>query len=249
MGDNIILSARRIFSLLELLAEKGPLGVTELSIAAGLNKTTVFRQLNTLVTLGYAKKDEKTEKYHLSFKLLEVAGNLLKHIDMRNMVRPFLEELAAQSGETVHLVQRDGLYITYIDKVEPTINSVRMVSRVGMRQPLYCTAVGKALLAELSDREIRNVWENSNINQLTPNTIVDWEYFIKEIDKIRKSGYAEDNEENELGVRCVAVALRNYTGQPQHAISVSAPISRLSDEKLESVAEKLMKIKCEFSEF
>ncbi|MDD2417442.1 MAG: IclR family transcriptional regulator [Oscillospiraceae bacterium] len=247
MGDNTIRSAQRIFSLLELLADKGPLGVTELSIAAVLNKTTVFRQLNTLVTLGYVKKDEQTEKYYLSFKLLEVAGNLLKHIDMRNMARPFLEELAAQSEETVHLVQKDGAYITYIDKVEPTINSVRMVSRVGMRQPLYCTAVGKALLAELSDREIRIIWDNSIINRLTPNTIVDWKCFINEIDKVRKAGYAQDNEENELGVRCVAVALRDYTGQSQHAISISAPISRLSDEKLESLAEKLMKIKSEFT--
>ena len=247
MEDNTIRSARRIFSLIEQLARQGAMGVTELSIAAGLNKTTVFRQLNTLASLGYVKKEENTEKYVLSFKLLEVAGMMLQHSDMRNMAHPFLEDLAAQTGETVHLVQREGVSIIYIDKVEPTVNSVRMVSRVGMRQPLYCTAVGKALLAELTDREIGLIWENSDIQPLTPHTFVNFDDFKNELNRVRLSGYAVDNEENELGVRCVAVSLRDYTGQARHAISISAPLSRMSYERLCDISSKLMQIKSEFS--
>ena len=133
MEDHTIRSAHRMFTLLELLARKGEMGVTELGIAAELNKATVYRQLNALLTMGYVKKDEKSEKYSLTYKLLEVAGQLLNHIDIRTITQPHLANLAAQTGETVHLVQREGVYIVYIDKVEPTVNSIRMVSRCGSR--------------------------------------------------------------------------------------------------------------------
>ena len=246
MDDQTMRSALRVFTLLELLAQKGAMGVTELGIATGLNKATVHRHLNTLLTMGYVKKDDKSEKYSLTFKLLEIAGQLLNHVDIRNAARPYLEILASQTGETVHLVQREGVHIVYIDKVEPTVNSVRMVSRIGIRQPLYCTAVGKALLAERTDHDIRSVWENSDIHALTPYTIVSLEDFMEEMHQIRQSGYAVDNEENELGVRCVAVSLRNYAGDACHAISVSAPASRMSDDKLNQIAEQLLQIKNAF---
>lgn len=247
MEDNTIRSAQRMFTLLELLSQKGEMGVTELSLTADLSKATVYRQLNTLLTMGYVKKDEKSEKYSLTFKLLEVAGQLLNHIDMRAAARPFLENLAAQTGETVHLVQREGVYSVYIDKVEPTVNSVRMVSRIGMRQPLYCTAVGKAVLAEHTEKEIRSVWESSEIRSLTPYTLVNLNDFMREIEEIRHLGYAMDNEENEIGVKCVAVALRDYTGLARHAISVSAPVSRMTNDNLAKITKKLMLIKSDFS--
>lgn len=249
MEDQTMRSALRMFTLLELLAQKGAMGVTELGIVAGLNKATVYRHLNALLAMGYVKKDEQTEKYSLTFKLLEIAGQLLNHVDIRSEARPYLEVLASQTGETVHLVQREGVHIVYIDKVEPTVNSIRMVSRIGIHQPLYCTAVGKALLAERTDHDIRTVWESSDIHALTPRTLVSLEDFMNEIHQIRQSGYAVDNEENELGVRCVAVSLRNYAGDACHAISVSAPASRMTDDKLHEIAEQLLHIKQTFPTF
>ncbi|HHV50077.1 MAG TPA: IclR family transcriptional regulator [Clostridiales bacterium] len=246
MSENLIRSAQRMFNILEILASKGELGVTELSLLTNLNKATVHRQLNTLSSMGYVRQDEKSEKYTLTFKLIEVAGQFLNHIDMRTAARPYLDKLAELTGETVHLVQKEGLYCVYIDKVEPTVNSIRMVSRIGLRQPLYCTAVGKSILASLSDQEIRAIWNRSEKHKLTPNTITDWEAFKKEIEKIRKSGYAVDDEENELGVKCVAVALKDFSGQVCHAISVSAPVSRMDDKAIKQIAKLLIKTRQDF---
>ncbi len=243
MEENTIRSAARAFSLLETLAERGEMGVTELSVAVCLNKTTVFRQIGALISMGNVKKNAETDKYRLTFKLLELAGNLLTQIDMRMIARPHLVNLAATSGETVHLVQRDGAHIVYIDKVEPTVNSVRMVSRVGYRQPVYCTAVGKVILADLSDQEIEEVWNVSSIHSLTEHTIVDFDQFMIEIHEIRRRGYALDREENEIGVCCIAVSLNQYTGIANHAISVSFPKSRITSERIEITANALLDIK------
>ena len=114
-----------------------------------------------------------------------------------------------------------------------------------MRQPLYCTAVGKAILAELTDHDILSVWEKSEIIPLTPNTMINRDIFMNEINRIRHIGYAIDHEENELGVRCVAVAFRDYTGHACHAISVSAPASRMTDEKITDISSLLIQARSE----
>ncbi len=238
-------AAQRLFALLETLAQQGTMGVTELSTAAQLNKATVFRQLNTLAALGYVRQEENG-KYRLTYKLLGIAGKLLEQSDMRSLVRPYLERLAAQTGETVHLVQREDDHIVYIDKVEPTVNSIRMVSRVGMAQPLYCTAVGKTLLAGHSQREVREVWNRSNVRPLTPHTLVRWEDFCAELETVRQQGYAMDNEENELGVRCIAVALPDFSGRCSHAVSISAPVSRMTEERLPQIVTQLLAFRSEF---
>lgn len=243
--NNTMRAAQRLFALLEILAQQGAMGVTELSAAAQLNKATVFRQLNTLAALGYVRQEE-SGKYRLTYKLLRVAGKLLEQSDMRSLVRPYIEHLAAQTGETVHLVQREDDHIVYIDKVEPTVNSIRMVSRIGMSQPLYCTAVGKALLAGQQQREVREVWNRTKVRSLTPHTLVKWENFCAELEQVRRLGYAMDNEENELGVRCIAVALPDYSGLCSHAVSISAPVSRMTEERVPQIAAQLLAFRAEF---
>ena len=230
MSEQTVQSAQRIFRLLELLARQGTMGVTELSTASGLNKTTVFRQLNTLIELGYVCRDA-AGRYRLTLKLLTVAGWQLARSDLRAEVHPYLCELAEAGGETVHLVQREGSQIVYIDKVEPTVNSVRMVSRVGLRQPMTCTAVGKALLAALPASERTAIWAADPPQPLTAHTIV------------RACGYATDDEENELGVRCVAVALPDFAGGARCAVSISAPITRLPDRRVPELAALLLGMK------
>lgn len=244
MEDQTVRSAQRIFQLMEILAKQGAMGVTELSAASGLNKATVYRQLATLAAMGYARQEE-SGKYGLTFKLLAVANQLLERCDMRSMVHPHLCRLAEQTGETVHLVQREGGHIIYIDKVEPTVNSIRMVSQIGMRQPLTCTAVGKALLAEFDNDEVQQIWAQQSIKPLTPHTLIHWPDFAAAIRRVRADGYATDDEENELGVRCVAVALPDYAGRCIHAVSVSAPVQRMPDSRVPRIAERLLAMKAE----
>ena len=122
-------------------------------------------------------------------------------MDILDAVRPSLKSLAEETGETVHFVQLEGTEAVYIYKEESTQNSVRMVSKVGNRIPLYCSGVGKAMAADMEEPQIQSIWNNSTIRKLTPHTIIDYNQFLDKIKEIREKGYALDDEENELGVR------------------------------------------------
>lgn len=238
---NPIQVADKLFLVLETLAKTGPLSLSELCQEIGMNKTTAHRVLNSLLYLGYVQQDSITSRYRLSFKIWDIANLLLTKIDLIEEIRPHLRELSAKTGETVHLVQMDGIYATYIDKVESE-NSIRLVSMVGKRIPLYCSGVGKAMLADMPDEKIKEIWDASNKEQLTKHTITNYNDFMKEIEQIRANGYAMDNEENELGVRCIAASLRN-SNQPQYAFSISAPIHRMDYSRMEEIAKEALALK------
>ncbi len=228
-------SVERTFKLVEILSEKGALGITELSVLSGLNKTTVYRLLSTLVNLGYVRKKTANEKYELTLKFLRLSADTLSKIDFRHTARPYLEKIPAKTGETVHLVERIGNDIIYIDKFESAVNSVRMVSRIGFTLPMIYTAVGKAIMAKLTDKEIEKIWNESEIIAKTDKTVTDFTEFMKEIEIVRKRGYATDLEENESGVCCVAAALTDMYGEYKYAFSVSAPVTRIDDKKIAEI--------------
>ncbi|MGF0033741.1 IclR family transcriptional regulator [Bariatricus sp. SGI.154] len=240
---NPIQVSERIFHTIECLAKYGPMGLLELSKELNLNKSTVHRILNSLIFMDYVKQDPETSKYSLSFKFCHISNQILAQNNMIDIARPYIKELAEQTGETVHLVQMDGINAVYIDKVEASKNSVRLVSMVGKSIPLYCSGVGKALLADMSDDKIQHIWEQSDIRKLTDYTVTDFDKFKKIIASIRKDGYSLDNEENELGVRCIAVSLKDYRGKSHYAISISAPKDRMSDEQLKNFQKLILQIK------
>ncbi|MDD3340265.1 MAG: IclR family transcriptional regulator [Lachnospiraceae bacterium] len=233
---NPIQVADRLFQTLEALSSFGPIGLTELSNTLQLNKSTVHRILNSLIFMGYAKQDDATAKYSLTFKIWDIANQLLTHIDIIDIAKPHLRKLAELSGETVHLVQIDGVRAVYIDKVESYHNSVRLVSKVGSRIPLYCSGVGKALLAEMSPAQVEWIWKESDVKKLTQHTVTDFSVLGGYLQQIKKNGYALDNEENELGVRCIAACIKDYKGNPKYAFSISAPISRMSDARIQELS-------------
>lgn len=238
-------SGIRILSLIEALSRCGYAGITELARMTGLNKATVYRLISTLAEQNYVRQDKKTEKYYLTYKLLAIADRIKDHMDLRAMVRPHLERLCEKSGETVHFVVREGADIVYIDKVESLQNTFRMVSRIGLRHLAFSTGVGKAILAHLPDEKLRALWESAEIRHLTPNTITDFDAFIAEINEIRAAGYAVDREENELGVFCVAVALRDHTGAVNNAFSISSPASRMTPDRTAELARMLLRTQAE----
>lgn len=240
---NPIQVAGRIFSIIETLAANGPCGLLEISSSLNLNKSTVHRILNSLIYMGYVIQDASSSKYGLSFRICELSNQILMKNDIVDIVRPFLKELVAQTEETVHLVQLDHTKAVYIDKVESYSNSVRMVSKVGKSIPLYCSGVGKAILADMPDEKIAAVWNESDIHSITPHTITSYELFMKKISVIRNQGFATDDEENELGVRCIAVSLSSCIGKSRYAVSISAPISRMGDERVKELARILLETK------
>ena len=231
-GKNPIQVAERLFQVIECLAENGPMGIMDLSAQLGFHKSTTHQ-------------DEESLKYALSLKFLEIGGKILEQTNMASLVHPSLKKLSEQTGETVHLVRREGTEAVYIDKVESNVSSIRMVSRVGSRIPLYCSGVGKALLAELPDPEIREIWNSSEIVSLTPYTVTKFQDLMERIGTVRTVGYAMDDEENEEGVRCIAVSIPDYHKEPVYALSISAPVSRMTDARIAELAVDVLAFKKE----
>lgn len=245
-NKNPIQVADRLFLVLETLADAGPLALTDLSHRLDLNKSTIHRLLTSLMYLGYVKQDTDTGKYYLSLKILSLSNHLLEKMDILDSVRPILQQISNETGETVHFVQLDETEAVYICKEESTINSVRMVSKVGSRIPLYCSGVGKAMMADMSPEKIQQIWKNSKIKQYTSHTITDYDTFLTCLDRVRRLGYALDDEENELGVRCIAVSLSDYSGAYRYAMSITAPVTRMSDSRILKLADVLLKMKADF---
>lgn len=234
-------SIERALNLLELLSQKSAgMHLVELSEATGLHKSSVHRLLLTLGNLGYIRKNQATQCYQLTMKLYNIAGRVVEDMDIWAVARPHLDYLRDLTDETVHLVLRDGNSIIYLYKAECTHMGIRMASYAGMRRPLYCTATGKSILATLTDGEVAQIWKESEIRAYTENTIVALEPLREELAAIRLRGYALDNEENECGVRCIGAAIHDYSRQCSAAFSISAPVSRLPDERVEALAETIL---------
>lgn len=244
---NPVQSAERIFQVMEMLAENGEMGLMEISAALGLHKSTVHRLLMSLVYMGYARQDEASQKYMLSYKIVNMAGKILERMDVLQVAKPYLERLSDLSGEAVHLVQREGNQILYIYKIEAKVGTIRMVSHVGMIHPMYCSGVGKAIMATLPEWEVKQVWNESVIEKKTDKTITDYDEMLRELEEVKAKGYALDDEENEKGVRCIAACLYGYQKEVKYAFSISGPTSRMTRDRVKELSVDVKKVQKELS--
>ena len=239
-ANTSVQSLDRALDILEALSQ-APQGMTlsALSAAVGLHISTTHRLVSALAARGYTAKDLLSGKYRLTLRLFAVGSRVSGVLQILEAARPLLDELAGATGEAVHLVQREGDEITYLYKAEPFVSTVRMSSCVGMRNPMYCTGVGKSILALLPERELHAIWSRTAPVQYTPATIVTLPALEQELASIRKQGYALDREEHEPGVCCAAVAIRDDRGDPVAAVSISAPPERLTGDILRAVLPRL----------
>ena len=236
----VVQSVDRSLTILELLSEyKEGLGITEVSGKIDLHKSTVHRLIGTLMYKGFVVQDTVTNKYKISLKLYELGVRRIADLDILNASKPYTKALMEKLNEVVHLVIRDNTDIIYIDKVEAD-NTIRMASTIGRRSPLYCTSVGKAIVAYLPESEVKDIWENSKIVKLTENTIIDFDKFKEELEVIRKTGVAVDEEENEIGVRCIGAPVFNNKGEVEGAISISGPAIRVTKDKIEEISKEVI---------
>lgn len=238
---DVVQSVDRALSILELIAQYNEgLRIIEISEETDLHKSTVHRLLKTLIYKGFVEQDLNTNKYKVSLKLYQLGSKRIEDLDILDISKQYTKGLMKELNEVVHLVIRDDNYIVYIDKVEAD-NTIRMASTIGRRSPLYCTSVGKAMLAFMDEKEVDEIWENSNIEKLTKNTITNLEELKEELIKVKKQGYAEDDEENELGVRCIGSPVFNHKGKVEGAISISGPTIRVTKERVEEIGEIVKK--------
>lgn len=233
---------QRGLDMLELLGTHAEgMALCELAQALRLPRSTAFNLAQTLTKLGYATQQEDTGKYRLGLKMFEIGAGAMHQIDVMEVIRGCMAEVHHTINETMHLgvrVERDTLYI---DKLDST-RSVRMTSYVGARAPLYCTALGKAILSTMDDAEVRALYANAPLTAVTPHSITSLDRLLEQLAEVREKGYAVEREENNENVCCVAVPLRNREGCAVYALSVSAPSFRMGDEELAHCASLLLGI-------
>jgi DNA-binding IclR family transcriptional regulator len=217
----------RMTKLLGVLAQHAqPVGLKRLAEAADLHPSTTHRILGALV------KDRLVERlgpgsYRLGIRLLEL-GNLVKaRISVREHALPYMRELHAATGEAVNLSVRRDDEIVYVERTSSGRALMRVVNIVGARAPLHSTAVGKLFLLEDGTAGLRAYAQRTRLPQFTRNTLNTLSALAKELERIRRSGFAVDNEEAELGVRCIGAGVRDDAGALVAGLSVSAPAERM----------------------
>lgn len=226
-GRRTIGSLQRAIDILDLFDEGATeLGITEISEALALHKSTVAGLVYTLEHNRYLEQDPPSRKYRLGFKLVERASTLLSQLDVRAAALPHLQALRDWCDETINLAIRDGGEIIYVERLASR-QALGMRTPVGSRAPMHCTALGKALLSALPPAGADRYVMRYGLPAVTAQSITDKERFLHEIEMARERGYAVDDEENKPGVRCVAAPIVDHEGQPAAAVSISAPAHRL----------------------
>ncbi|HEY7033571.1 MAG TPA: IclR family transcriptional regulator [Thermomicrobiales bacterium] len=225
----------RALDVLEALADASePLGVTELARRVGATKSAAYRILANLERRGYVGKDATTARYSLGSRLAYLGQRSLGTFDLRQVARPVLAELNRRFHETVNLGVLEGDEVVYIDMVE-SHHGLRMAARVGARDFVHSTALGKAMLAFSPPEAIQRRLQRP-LPRRTAHTITDPTQLAAELDRVRARRVAEDRAENELGARCVAAPIFDHAGVVIGAISLSSPETRLDDARAAEVA-------------
>jgi len=233
-GGKLVQSVERTLRILEIMAEHGcPMTLSEISNLLELKISTVHRLLKTLIIKGFAQQDPYTGKYQLGIKTFSIGNTALYTLDIRTVVRPFLRQLVLKYQETANVAILDQGYVIYIDQIESE-RMVNMISRLGSRVPSHCNAVGKVLLAGLSEGELERFLMGRKLERYTDKTINSTKILKKELEKVRKYGYALDLEETEKGICCVAAPVHNHLGKVTAAIGISGPSIRISVDFLKS---------------
>ena len=219
-----------------LKADPSPRGVrlTEVSQRCGLEKSTTHRLLAALAAEGLVERDVETERYRLGLGLLELGMAVHQRLDIRVEALPILRSLADRAEETIHLGVARGPHVVYVEKVESP-HAFQMRSRVGERMPLYCTGIGKAILAYAGEDELATVLTNG-LEPRTSHTITDPAELRIELQRIRVRGYSTDMEENEESVRCVAAPVFDHRLSVVGAISIAGPVFRFPEQRIAELA-------------
>jgi DNA-binding IclR family transcriptional regulator len=213
------------------------MGITALAQRLGLAKSTVHRLAATLVGAGMLEQNAETEKYRLGLAAFELGALVRRKMDVSTAAKSYLMALREETGETVHLAVADASEIVYVNYLESQ-NAVRISSAIGLRKPLHCTAEGKAALADRIG-EAGTCLETLRLERRTPRTITDPAILARELANVRAQGFAIDDEESEIGMRCIAAPIHDETGHVAAAVGIAGPVQRLPKKRLLSFAPAL----------
>jgi IclR family KDG regulon transcriptional repressor len=230
--SSTVQSVERAIAILKSFSlEKPERGVNELSRELGLHKSTVSRLMTTLERGGLLARDPDTERYRLGIDLIGLAAQVVSYINVREVARPFLRQLAETCQETVNLTVLDAGQIVNLEQFISSARQVKNIGRVGRRMCPHCTAAGKVLLAHLTGAELGQILPRE-LERFTPHTITDHHKLRQELAWVREQGYATALEELEEGLNVVAGPIHDHTGGVIASISVAGPAYRVTPERL-----------------
>ena len=232
MSRYSIETLERGLSVLSLFSnDTSELTLTEISRAADINMTTSLRIASTLEGAGYLRRDPETKRYRPSLKVLQLGFSALRSMDIRQSARPYLELLSKETGETVSLAVLDGLEIVYVDRIRNR-QIVGVVLGMGSRLPAHCTSMGKAMLAYLPEDRLKTRLNGADLQACTGNTISETDSLEADLAKVRRRGYAVNNQELAVGLRAVAAPIWGEHGQVVAAINISGSTETISRSRL-----------------
>jgi IclR family transcriptional regulator, KDG regulon repressor len=229
-------SIGRAFAILQEVARnRDGIGLADLSKRVGLHNSTTFHLVRTMVALGYIRQMKDTKRYRLGRPLFALAAGCLDEIEMVSLATPVLEQLSRDTGESGHFAIRMGDSVVVIARTSGP-GAFQLADRVGVVRPAHCTALGKVILAALRPEQLDHHLARSELKPFTAKSITEPDRLRREIEEIRRTGIAFDDGESDAEVRCVAVPVRDFTGQIAGAIGISGPVWRLSIQVLQTRA-------------
>ncbi|HWR40657.1 MAG TPA: IclR family transcriptional regulator [Patescibacteria group bacterium] len=226
-------SLQRALDILEVVGNsRQPVPLKEITAQTGLPKSTVYRLLSNLEAREYIRCNADTS-YQLGLKLLMMSQRVEQSFELKHLARPYIVELNEYTRESVHLGMLHNNRVLYVDTVE-SAHTIRLVAKVGATNWVHFTALGKALLVQHSDEAIVKILQEQGMDRKTASTLVTPAAFLEEMERVRREGYAWDEQESEDGCRCVGAPIFNHKGQVVAAISISGPVARVSRDMASS---------------
>lgn len=239
-------SIERALDIIEAVAvEQSGLTLTEISDCVDLHKSTVHRVLSTLIKRNYISKTAEG-RYKIGLKPIEVVSYYINNLELQTEARPYVSQITAELGLTAHLGVLDGDKVVYIEKVD-TQSAVKLYPQIGQRVYAYCSSLGKCLLSNYSKAQLEDILSGSNFISYTSKTLTTVDALYEEITLIRDQGFAIDDEEYEIGHRCIGAPIYDYRGEIIAAISASGDKYLLTDERIQEVAAYVKKMAFEIS--
>jgi len=230
--NQIIQSLDRGLGILDYLANKDEdVSLNELTSHLNIDKSSTFRLLATLVRRGYVRQNQQTKKYSLGYRIFDLSSSLAARFKLEEAASPFLRELTRRTGESAHLGVHLQGKVTFISR-ERCRDVLGINTELGRREPLHCTALGKVLLAYFTEEELEDFLQKERLERFATNTIISVNKLKKELQNTRTNGYALDDEEYRIGVRCIASPVYNAEAKVIAALGISGPSSRLTEKRL-----------------
>lgn len=226
--ENHVKSILKAFQIIEELDRFGELSIAELSQSLSMNKATVHRLVNTVKEAGYVVQSADTKKYANSIKLYTIGSHIVQRAGVKEVARPYLEAVAEKTKETINLSMYSGHQIVYIDMIE-SASAIKVGVRIGTALPMYCTGMGKSVLAFLSEEALHEVLHNTSFQKRTAHTVENKEQLLEQLEGIRKNGCAMDNEEFAEGLISFAAPIFDHQNYPIAAVSISMPKLRYDE--------------------